>query len=327
MLFTLLLLFGLMEIILRYTPKPVDYLANVSYTRDMPYSNLQNDKNLEAKVKIDKGVVVFHPDFKKYLDTRKKENTFRIVVIGDSYTFGIGVERNETYTYFLEKKLNQDKNKLNYEVLNFGIPGYDLTQINSLFQEQVPYFNPDLVIYGYYINDPETVDYAEKNKETIKLIYGLKRAPYLLEHPYNNWLLENLAVYKFVNLRLSSIIQRIEPEYEPKIYLLSEKESTNALDQMIKTCNKNSIPFYILKIPEILEKIKDPFIDPLITKNNIKHLDLEPKLKEYEPEEILLGNKTKVTPYDRTARYFSKEGHQIVAEMIYQDLKKQGIIR
>ena len=60
------------------------------------------------------------------IDYKKKEsNTYRIGVFGDSFTFGEGVQNNETYPKVLESLLNADKqlsvSGTRIEVLNFGI--------------------------------------------------------------------------------------------------------------------------------------------------------------------------------------------------------------
>lgn len=49
-----------------------------------------------------------------------------ILMVGDSVTFGLGVNNNETVSYYLE---NEEKvASLNYQVLNIGVPGYGIGQ-------------------------------------------------------------------------------------------------------------------------------------------------------------------------------------------------------
>jgi len=52
----------------------------------------------------------------------KPENTERILVVGNSFTFGTGVNNSNTWCKLLEDKLNEDGD-VDYEVINAGKPG------------------------------------------------------------------------------------------------------------------------------------------------------------------------------------------------------------
>jgi len=86
----------------------------------------------------------------------KRDNVFRIAVIGDSFTFGFGVENEETYPSVLEKLLNETGSNYKYEVLNFGVGGYSSKDEALVVRYKVMPRNPDLLIIGYVSNDPET---------------------------------------------------------------------------------------------------------------------------------------------------------------------------
>jgi hypothetical protein len=86
----------------------------------------------------------------------KDKNVFRIAVVGDSITYGFKVDRDESYVEQLERILNQDPTaNLKYEVINFGVTGYNITQIAELVRAKVANFDPDLIVYGYCLNDPQ----------------------------------------------------------------------------------------------------------------------------------------------------------------------------
>ena len=56
----------------------------------------------------------------------KPQGVYRIAVIGDSFTFGSGIKNvSNTYPKVLETKLNSKNYTSTFDVLNFGIPGYD----------------------------------------------------------------------------------------------------------------------------------------------------------------------------------------------------------
>ncbi len=68
-------------------------------------------------------------------------------VIGDSITFGYGVENDETIAARLEQKLPQ------YQFLNTGVPGYHLGQETALYKEKVAALKPIGIILVFHPND------------------------------------------------------------------------------------------------------------------------------------------------------------------------------
>lgn len=87
----------------------------------------------------------------------KPSNVFRIAVIGDSVTFGFRVPQTETYSRRLENLLNlaAQPGAPSFEVINFGVTGYNITQIAEQLRTRVLRYAPDLVVYGYVLNDPQ----------------------------------------------------------------------------------------------------------------------------------------------------------------------------
>lgn len=80
----------------------------------------------------------------------KKENRFRIIVVGDSLTYGYGVDETTTYTHSLEKMLSKTHN---VEILNLGVCGMQSSDITETVVEFTPLLNPDLIVYGISLND------------------------------------------------------------------------------------------------------------------------------------------------------------------------------
>ena len=71
----------------------------------------------------------------------------RILVFGDSFTFGTEVSDDETYSHYLESDLP------NTEVLNFGIQGYGHDQMLLYLQREGVKYHPDVVIVGFVFID------------------------------------------------------------------------------------------------------------------------------------------------------------------------------
>lgn len=93
---------------------------------------------------------------------QKPQNTFRILMLGDSYTFGIGVELEQTFSKQLEKILNEGHPKRKIEVINAGVSSYSpIIEYLFLVTKGLSY-QPDLVILNYDISDVQD-DYKYGN--------------------------------------------------------------------------------------------------------------------------------------------------------------------
>ena len=87
----------------------------------------------------------------------KPDSTLRIAVLGDSFTFGLGVPDDLTFPAVLERLLNEsgDGGPFRYEVLNFGVGAYS-TQDEAIVLERKAFpLDPDLIVVAYFLNDPE----------------------------------------------------------------------------------------------------------------------------------------------------------------------------
>ncbi len=99
----------------------------------------------------------------------KPDGVFRIVVIGDSVTFGFECPREQTYPKQLETLLNQaaTPDAPQFEVLNMGVTGYNMPQIVEALRSRGLRYEPDLVIYGYVLNDPQAFSLEAESLEAL----------------------------------------------------------------------------------------------------------------------------------------------------------------
>lgn len=79
-------------------------------------------------------------------------DAYRIVFLGDSLTFGWGVEIEDTFQYVLEEELSKSTPT---EIINFGTGNYNTEQEVNLFFEKGLKYDPDKVVLFYFINDAE----------------------------------------------------------------------------------------------------------------------------------------------------------------------------
>lgn len=105
----------------------------------------------------------------------KDKSTFRIIALGDSFTFGWFVNTSENYPEQLEKKLNSlnCKETRKFEVLNLGVGAYDIEYAAHRFEKRGKKYNPDLVLWLVKNDDfSEIADYLFANgaKEYEKIV-------------------------------------------------------------------------------------------------------------------------------------------------------------
>ncbi len=82
----------------------------------------------------------------KEIPLQKEKGEFRILVLGDSSTDGVGVNENKRYSSILGRKLNASFPGRKITVINGGIPGYTSFSIVRLYETRLSKYNPDALI-------------------------------------------------------------------------------------------------------------------------------------------------------------------------------------
>ena len=203
----------------------------------------------------------------------KPPGTFRIACIGDSITFGFGLDAADSYPKRLEHLLNAygATSNRHFEVLNFGVPGYNLREIAENLQTRVLKFQPDLVLYGYCLNDPQGV-----SLEFMNLLANLTSAgqKFVCPPPADGFLVKHsrlwrLAVYTLrrsttqgrtmgngkVNATADpeniAIQKSAEVPYFTDLYASPEGRQTleTSLDAIASACAAQQVPVYVFVFP------------------------------------------------------------------------------
>ena len=199
LLLVLITIFGLSELLLRYL-MPVG-IGEISFANYQPSSN--PDIIIEPRPNTGE----FNSDgFRDKLYPREKPaGVYRIIVIGDSLAYGLRVPAANTYAKRLEAMLNKDSGKdQRYEVINMGVPGYRTIQIIARLEDRGITFDPDMIIYGYWLDDisysglvPFYFDQA--NQDVSELINrGMSQNP--AERTIKKILLQSQIVRRFILL-------------------------------------------------------------------------------------------------------------------------------
>lgn len=107
----------------------------------------------------------------------KRDDEYRILILGDSFAEGYTVEFNEVFSEVLKRNLNIKGDKY-YEVVNSGTGGYSTDQEYLFFQDEGKKYSPNLTVLMFYQNDVwynTQSKYWRGYKPVFKLIDGKLR--------------------------------------------------------------------------------------------------------------------------------------------------------
>jgi hypothetical protein len=90
----------------------------------------------------------------------KSAGTFRIIMLGDSELLSVMLPYSDTLPVQLENLLNHNSGPKHFEVLNFGVEGYNTLQELEQLKVKGLKYNPDLIILNYCLNDPGSAGYC-----------------------------------------------------------------------------------------------------------------------------------------------------------------------
>jgi hypothetical protein len=153
-----LLALAVAEAVLRLFVPPIQ--VGPTFTTFSEELGFENKKNLDCRrltAEYDTRVTTNQHGLRNPpLALEKPPGTTRILCVGDSMTFGKGVEDDEPFCSLLEGRLNSGPpagESARYEVLNAGVVSYGTAHELRYLQLRGLRFQPDLVILQLFFND------------------------------------------------------------------------------------------------------------------------------------------------------------------------------
>jgi lysophospholipase L1-like esterase len=151
----------------------------------------------------------------------------RIIVLGDSITFGNFLPIESTFASQLQQLLRAEAH--DFEVLNFGVGGYDTLQEVALLEARGRFYHPDLIIVGYCLNDigivSHNLEYIERVQARQAQFWFRSRLVQFVHHRLDKYTLQNwstsqnsLAVFR------QEYARQIDPIREEETDLLTLME-------------------------------------------------------------------------------------------------------
>ena len=267
------------------------------------------------------------------------EQDFRIMVIGDSYIHGGGIEFKNNFSQQL-KKLVLSSDNLNYNniwVLDVSKSSSNNLDNNKTFFQFAQTFKPNIVILGYNINDIEgnldkkvdslskIVDFKKKRTSSnqsitiTKRIYNFVHNSHFLQYTLHN-------IHKKLNT-YGIIIPYSRFDNLMKSYKRNEenwRKSKILLNEIIDNTNQSGIQLIVYKLPQTnlldypqLFSGANESIE-LYFKNNKKIIYLD-------GSEALVGEKSKEYILSKYDGHPNEKAHKKMAEHVFDTIIKHNI--
>jgi len=254
-----------------------------------------------------------------------------VLCLGDSFTFGIGVNDSETYPSYLEEILNAD-GRQSFRVLNAGAMAIGIKQYVEYYKANRQKLKSDIVVVQFNIYDLHTLrDKSLVNKgEYDKLKdFGnrdglqLFLSAFVLEGPFYQFLISTPAFPSFeksghdelAKVPLDNKFLLDESSYG-QVELLWKKYYENLLE-LRDLVESNGSRMLVVIVPErdqIYDYVNGPSaaVVPFCKENNIDCLDMTPIFRD-----SFVKNSTALylDPWDV---HCTKEGNFIIAREIYK---------
>lgn len=264
--------------------------------------------------------------FRDYNHSLQKSNDiFRIIALGDSFTFGQGIYKLEdTHPKKLEELLNKNFEEKRYEVLNFGKRGINTKDELKVLEDYGLKYNPDLVIINFYIDDADFEGYNGLNfiENKYKQMYPfLEKNNKKFPHFYYLILGKiNSLIYKNKLLKHKSYFTHLKEVYQSKNW----EEEKGILKEIKILGNKNNFKIAIVIFPILSDQPN---------KSGLKEI-YSAIQKDLEQEGFLVLNLYhSYNEYDFKSLWIStwdshpnEKGHEIAAKAIYNLLIKESLI-
>lgn len=300
------------------------------------YGRHKTTKGIDVLYKIN------NQGFRDDVDYQKQKNKKRIIVFGDSFVFGFGVENHNTFPKILEKLTN-------YEVLNFGVVGYDPGQYFLSLKNEGLSYQPDIVIYGIYLGN-DIVDITRDH-----LFHGDRYKPYF-EIENGDLVLKNVPVPQErvqpeeINFRVKNIdiYKKLSWVFKFKTFsLLKNISKWNLYPLLTKFNFVKGITDYdknFLVLGKILEETQTliggkKLIVVIIPLRNIRFDYLEQEFAKKLESISKSKNIDVINPIPFMTRlgsdkfyflqegHFNEKGHELMAKLIFEYLNARNLLK
>ena len=199
---------------------------------------------------------------------QKADNTYRIITLGDSSTFGQNVDTGYNYSEILEDKLNNTlkcENIKKFEVINLGVYGYDIEYEVTRYIKRGVKYKPDLVIW--LLNDwnfDKTNEWLLPIKSRLKnegiVDFDPKTREYVISGKAKRELFQVLGEEHILNYQKDKLAQ-MKNYLSSKLVIFSLTPLKNKYKDILKDFASSNSYFIIDNLSNILGNSKYTLLD------------------------------------------------------------------
>lgn len=246
----------------------------------------------------------------------KPAGTRRLLVLGDSFAWGAGIEYEDTWAQRLERGLQRRRSE-RWEAVNLALPGLGASDHAAQLAAEGMAYAPDVVILGWVLNDAET---KEQMKARERAFAEREREP---ASP-----LEPSAVFRFVRQRLRATRDaRERVAYHRSLYQESDpgwQQVRRSLKTIGALCRERGVPWIVAIFPLFGNPLDEryPFADvharvaQAAGESGAKVVDLLPAYRGLRPEVLVVNG-----PLDE---HPNEIAHRIAASVLLRALDEVG---
>ncbi|UCF35114.1 MAG: SGNH/GDSL hydrolase family protein [Phycisphaerales bacterium] len=262
---------------------------------------------------------------------QKDDDEYRILFLGDSIAFGIGVEHEETFVARVQEMLSRGHAGKRVTTINMSVSGYGPRQQCLFLQHEGLKYAPDLVVQCFCLNDvTEKFDYFVRHPHFQVLIatsplewsglYRFARDKIMKrrlgqERPRD--------ASKWVNQGTHHLVNAHDAEDVRRAWSLTKKN----MKEIVALCRSHEIPLAVACVPFAFQLDLDPVQDhpqqelgEFCRKHNVPYLDMLPAMRSlhalHRDSSILFSDTCHLSP----------GGHRLVAEEIIAFLRREGLL-
>jgi hypothetical protein len=220
-----------------YTPEPVLELGNIiPWYEKLNYTPRKNQYGFREE---------------EVSDTIFQKKFIRILILGDSFTFGVGVEKGEDrFTDIIESRLNSEKKNSNliYHIYNAGVLGTKPEDWSGYLDQAMLMYKPHYVFAVFILRDGTDlctsfrflipVINAIKAKYTDNLLY---KYTYIGRYIGDVLIRHDFTVYYIGQLRNAYLGSKVQKKTWAK--------QQHFLFRMQQVCKKNGVQFHLILFP------------------------------------------------------------------------------
>lgn len=295
------------------------------------------------------------------ISLKKLEKKKRVLVLGDSFAFGVGIGQNETISYLLQELLGNTT-----EVLNGAIQGLSSLQSYGLYYNEYAALDADLVVFFHYMNDitgnvePRT-DYDRPVYDPVKGSVVVTGRPLIVK---NAFAADHSSTSRFLHIsglidknrdlflnrrRVMSeeasdidVLQTYKKEASPRMQIAVAFNCEMVLGSFGRLSEQRNQTFLMVYIPAHIELDEPYFRRTMTSYKNVSADDFDLKhvrnavaecAKEQNLRYIDLTSffvehteKKPLEWYNAPGSHWSPKATNLTAHIVYDWIKQKGVI-